>query len=550
MRRKTNQIKSALVVLFVALACLNLNFGIAAQTETRRQRISEKPTPKQTPTPTATPTPVPIQSVADLQARIRASLLRPEIRRGRVGLKIVSLDTDKTIYEEDAEKYFMPASNMKSFTVAAALEKLSPDFRFVTSVFAPAMPDANGMLRGDLTIYGRGDPSLSFSFYDGDYLKGVDALAAKIQAAGVKKVEGNLIGDDSYFAGGAIPNGWEWDDLQWNSGAQPSALTVNNNVVDLTVKPSAATGAPCAVQIAPAVSVVRIVNRCATTNAGAKRDLQVFKKLDENTIEISGSMPLDDKGFENVVTVSRPAEVFLDVLRRLLIQKGIVITGQNKTIGTKDKTAQTIAAPVEIAKLESPPLAFIAAKTLKPSQNLYTENILRALGERMKITLTPGAVVAPNDNPLTNPNAESYERGLFVVQDFLQKQVGVAPDGVLQSDGSGLSRHNLVTPAAAVALYTFMARSSRYANAWRESLPIGGVDGTLKNRFAGTAAAGNVRAKTGTIDQVSALSGYVTTAAGERLVFSIIVNDVADGRLRQAVIDEIVVALASFNGKS
>lgn len=578
MKVKINQTKICLVAA-IAVFCLGLNFSTATATA-QRERISEKPTPtvspqpkisptpKQTPTPTptatpaATPTPVSVQTVADLQARIRGSLFRPELKRARVGLKIVSLDTNRMIYEENAEKYFMPASNMKSFTVAAALEKLSPDFRFVTSVYAAQMPDASGLIRGDLTVYGRGDPSLSFSFYDGDYLKGLDALAQKIQAAGVKRIEGNLIGDESYFTGSAIPYGWEWDDLQWNSGAEPSALTVNNNVVNLSVKPNSTVGAPCAVQITPANSVVRVVNRCATTASGARRDLQIFKRLDTNTIEISGALARDDKGFENVVTVSHPAEIFLALLRQILIQKGIVITGQNRVIGAKDKAVTVVAssviaaspstsppAQIEIARLESPPLALIAAKTMKPSQNLYTENILRALGERMKITATLSTIISPTDNPLLNANAESYERGLFVVQDFL-RGIGVAPDAVLQYDGSGLSRHNLITPAAAVSLYTFMSRSSRFANAWRDSLPIGGVDGTLKSRLTGTAAAGNARAKTGTIDQVSSLSGYVMTAAGEHLVFSIIVNDAADGRLRQSVIDEIVVALANFNGKT
>ena len=135
------------------------------------------------------------------------------------------------------------------------------------------------------------------------------------------------------------------------------------------------------------------------------------------------------------------------------------------------------------------------------------------------------------------------------MQNFLA-QAGVASDGVLQYDGCGLSRHDLVTPAAAVALYSYMARASRYANVWRDALPVGGVDGSLRKRFAGTRAAGNARAKTGTIDQVSALSGYVSSVSGERLVFSIIVNDIADAHLRESVIDEIVVALANFNGRT
>ncbi len=570
MKRKLNQTKIAVFLAF-AVFCFGLNFGVSVKAqETQRQRVTEKPTPtpqilptpKQTPlpnpivSPTPTATPVPVQTISDLQARIRANLARSEIRRGRVGVKVVSLDTGKTVFEENAEKYFMPASNMKSFTIAAALEKLSPDFRFVTSVYAPAMPDASGTIRGDLSVYGRGDVSFSAAFNDGDYYKGLDALAAKIQQAGVKRIEGNLIGDESYFSGDAIPSGWEWDDLQWYYGAEVSALLVNDNAVDLSVKPNSVTGAPCTVQILPVNLVVRIVNRCTTTTSGVKRDLQIVKKLDQNVLEINGTMPSNDKEFKGYIAVSHPAELFLALLRQSLIQKGIVITGQNRVINAEDKVASTVAspaAPVEITKLESPPLSLIAAKTMKPSQNLYTETILRALGEQMKTVSIQNAVGAqaatnlPSYNPF-NPKAGSSEHGLFAVRAFLH-EIGVAPDGVLQYDGSGLSRHNLITPNSAVQLYTYMARS-RYASVWRDALPIGGVDGTLKNRFTRTSAANNVRGKTGTIDQVSALSGYVTTVSGERFVFSTVVNDVTDGRLRQAVIDEIVVALANFNGRT
>jgi D-alanyl-D-alanine carboxypeptidase/D-alanyl-D-alanine-endopeptidase (penicillin-binding protein 4) len=181
---------------------------------------------------------------------------------------------------------------------------------------------------------------------------------------------------------------------------------------------------------------------------------------------------------------------------------------------------------------------------------MYTETILWTLGEQGKNFAGASATTAtPEANPLFNPKATSAEKGIFVVGNFL-REIGVAPDSVIQWDGSGLSRHNLVTPAALVRLYTFMAKQSRNAQAWRDSLPIGGSDGTLQNRFKGTAAERNVRAKTGTIDQVSGLSGYVTTAGGEHLVFSIIVNGVNNGRARTATIDEIVVHLANFNGRT
>lgn len=550
MKQKLNHLKVAALLVF-AIGFSSFNFGteVTAQ-DTKRQRVVEKPTPTPKPTatpkqtPTITPTPIPsptatpasVQTLNDLQSRIRLALTRSELQRGQVGVKIVSLDTNKTIFEQNAEKYFMPASNMKNFTVATALERLTPDFRFITSVFSGAKPDANGVVKG-LSVYGRGDVSYSTSFYENDYYKNFDALAAKIAQAGVKKIEGDLVGDDSYFSGFAIPAGWEWDDLQWYDGAEVSALPFNDNIVDLSVKPSSG-GAPCAIQVQPFNPVIKIVNNCTTSAPGAQRQIRVYRKFDQNVLEVSGTMPANDKGYAGKVTFTHAAELFVALLRQALEKKGVVITGQARAITPQEVTLRAVATslpPVEIARLESPPLSFIAAKTMKPSQNMYTETILWTLGAQM--------------GNRSNPNLTTSQLGLGVVQGFLS-QIGIPSDGIVQYDGSGLSRHNLVTPSSVVQLYTYMARQSRYAQIWRDSLTIAGVDGTLRSRFKGTIAAGNVRGKTGTLDQVSALSGYVTTAAGENLVFSIIVNGVPDRSARVSAADDIVIALANFNGRT
>ncbi|HVE57436.1 MAG TPA: D-alanyl-D-alanine carboxypeptidase/D-alanyl-D-alanine-endopeptidase [Pyrinomonadaceae bacterium] len=566
--KKISQIKFALFLIAA------IGLSVAAQSD-NRQRIIVGGTP--TPTPTVSPTPnsnpqcppgVPCnprpsptpnvsptpaisggQTIFDLQAKIRQSLMRPELQRGTVGIKITSLDTGKVVFEENAEKYLMPASNMKSFTVAAALEKLSPNFRFITSVFAPVKPDASGTVKGDLSIYGRGDISVSTAFYSGDYYKGLDNLADKIVAAGVKRIEGNLVGDESYFTGNAIPISWEWDDLQWNDGAEISALPLNDNALDLTVKPGSV-GAPCVVQLLPLNPVMRVVNTCVTTASNVKRDLTVKKDLDQNVVVISGTMPAGDKGFTNYLTVSHPSELFVALLKQRLEQKGVVVTGQPRVIGAKEKAILAVSSmlpPVQIATLESPPFSVIAAKTMKPSQNMYTETILWTLGQEGRgATIT--SAMTPDTNPFLNPKATSSEKGIFVVRNFLN-EIGIAPDGIIQYDGSGLSRHNLVTPAALIQLYTYMAKQSRYADVWYDVLPVGGVDGTLRSRFSDARTNGNVHAKTGTLDQVSALSGYVTSAAGEKMVFSIIVNGVKEPRARTGVIDEIVRNLANFNGR-
>lgn len=476
-------------------------------------------------------TPAPVQKLDELRTKIRNRMSSPEAVRGRVGIKITSLISGKVIFENDAEKYFIPASNMKNFTVAAALEKLGPGFRFVTSVYANAKPDAAGTIKGDLRIFGRGDISISTAFNNGDYYKGIDNLVDKIAAAGVKRIEGDLVGDETYFKGNPVPYTWEWDDLQWYDGAEISALPINNNAVDLTVKPGKSFFSPCIVSVMPQTSLIRIVNTCRTSAPG---ELKIFKPLDRNIIEISGMMWGSDKAITRYIAVTHPAELFMEFLKQRLLLKKIAVTGKTR-IGGKSGT-------VEIASLESPPLSVIAAKTMKPSQNMFSETVLWTLGEVER------ARMAPYIGESLLPPEDSSTLGVSSVRGFLGS-IGIARDAVLPYDGSGMSRHNQLTPSAVVALYTYMAKQSKNAHVWRDSLTVGGVDGTLSRRFTGTTAAGNIRGKTGTLDQVSALSGYITTAAGEELVVSVIVNGVAEPRTRTALIDDIVVQLANFNGK-
>ncbi len=493
-------------------------------------KVNPVPKPTSVLAPTPSPTPVPIQTLPDLQSSIRQRLYSTDVRRGRIGIKVVSLNSGKVIFESDSDKYYMPASNMKNFTVATAMEKLGPDFKFVTSVFAPAKPDETGTVKGDLRIYGRGDVSISTAFNNGDYYKGLDNLVDKIAGAGVKRVEGSLVGDESYFKGFAIPGGWEWDDLQWYYGAEVSALPLNDNAVDITVQPGLA-GYDCLIKVSPENTIMWIENRCKTTKKSVPDGLTVNKKLDQNVLQIGGTMAEGDDTYKSSIAISRPAELFLALLKQRLALKGITVIGNTHALppGTVVPSPQ-----LELAKLESPPFSVIAAKTMKPSQNMYTETILWTLGEEI--------------GRKNGGSGNSSNLGLGVVNGFL-KQIGIPDDGIVQYDGSGLSRHDLITPSAVVTLYTYMAKQSKCSQAWRDSLSIGGVDGTLRNRFKGTAAQGNIRGKTGTIDQVSALSGYLTTAGGEQIVISIVVNGVPTPAMRTSLIDEIVVKLANFNGK-
>src|ERR1700754_3811598 len=178
----------------------------------------------QTPAPAAQP-----KTLAELQTRISEILAKPELTPAMVGVKVVSLDNGRIVFEENAGKLLRPASNMKLYTVAAALDKLTPEYRFVTSVYAAARPNSSGVIRGNLTIFGRGDPTFAARFNNSDYFKGIDNLAARIVSAGVKRVEGDLVGDETYFIGPKYGSGWEWEDLTWYYGAEISALTVNDN---------------------------------------------------------------------------------------------------------------------------------------------------------------------------------------------------------------------------------------------------------------------------------------------------------------------------------
>jgi D-alanyl-D-alanine carboxypeptidase/D-alanyl-D-alanine-endopeptidase (penicillin-binding protein 4) len=488
----------------------------------------------------ATPAPGP-SALADLQARIQEVLDRPELQPALTGIKVASLDTGRVLFEHNSGKLMRPASNMKLYTVAAALDRLGPDFRFKTSVYAATRPDSTGRIRGDLTIYGRGDPSFAARFYNGDYLKGIDALATRIATAGIKRVDGDLIGDESYFDGPAFGDGWAWDDLTWYYGAEISALTVDDNSVDLFVKPGSAIGGNCSVALGPPTTLVTLVNHCVTTAAGSRNDVSVYRPLGENTVEVSGSVALQGPGYSGSVAISRPAQLFVSLLKAALAQHGVTVVGKVRVRGYRDQLAspRATATKLELASLDSPPFSVIAAQTLKPSQNLYTELILRALGKAAGGT----APTIPGGGTQT-----AEDLGHNVVIAFL-REAGVDTGNLVLRDGSGLSRTDLVTPASTVQLLTYMSRH-KHAAWFREAQPVAGVDGTLRNRFKGTPAENNLRAKTGTLSGVTSLSGYVTSAAGERLVFSIMLNNYSDGAVtNKNTLDAIGVLLASYRGK-
>jgi D-alanyl-D-alanine carboxypeptidase/D-alanyl-D-alanine-endopeptidase (penicillin-binding protein 4) len=528
----------------------------------------QEPKPGPTPAPSPSPQPSPSASPAgtqlktgttrtlsELQSRIAEILRKPELAQALVSVKVTSLDTGRVLFEENAFKLLRPASNMKVYTVAAALDRLSPDYRYVTSVYAPARPDAAGVIHGDLTIYGRGDPSFAARFNNGDYFKAIDELANRIVAGGVKRVEGDLVGDETYFVGPQYGSGWEWEDLTWYYGAEVSALTVNDNALDLFVKPGLEPGSKALITTGPPDPLLTIINQVTTGVKGSRRDLSIYRELGKDVITVRGSIAVDDRGYTSGIGISHPALLFVYLLRASLAKKGVSISGKSRTIGAASQTLLTTGTTIissgnggpskppesvgtEIANFQSPPLSVIAAQTLKPSQNLYTELILRTLGKAV-----------PLSTPVPNSVRTSEDAGLEVIRMFL-KRAGIRPESLVLNDGSGLSRNDMITAEATVQLLTFMHQHP-HAEIFRAALPIAGIDGTLRNRMKGTAAENNVRAKTGSLSSAASLAGYVTTAAGEKLAFSIMVNNYPrDVDPRSVCIDPIAVLLASFAAKS
>ncbi len=547
--------------LLAIAVILSAPLSYSGAQQQRDRRVATDPTPAPSASPIAAaetsrsvkPAPNAPRILAELQSRIEQIAHQPALEPGFFAVKIVSLDTGNVIYEQNANKFVRPASNMKLYTVAAALDRLTPDYHFITSVYAKEKPD-DGKLKGDLIIYGRGDPSIAARFNNGDYFKGINDLADRIVAAGVKRIKGDLVGDESYFNGAPLGSGWEWNDLTWSYGAQVSALTVNDNAIDLTVKPGDKLGASVVITAGPpAATFMTITNRATTSARGSKSELQLYRGLGANTLEVTGSLPLGDNGFTGGVAIPDPALAFVTMLRDALVKRGVKIDGRLRTANSRSErslfanglislvqlTGAQPSGPVEIASLQSPPFSLIAAHTLKPSQNLYTELILRTLSK----------VPPVGRSNTANSYQTDEDAGLEVVRNFL-RQSGVAEADLVLSDGSGLSRNDMITANATVQLLTFMSKH-RYFEQFREALPIAGVDGTLRTRMRGTPAEGNVRAKTGTLSSVASLSGYVTTAAGEHLVFSMMLNNYPDASaLRRDSIDAIAILLASFAGRS
>jgi D-alanyl-D-alanine carboxypeptidase/D-alanyl-D-alanine-endopeptidase (penicillin-binding protein 4) len=483
----------------------------------------------------------PAETLTDLQSRLTNHVAQRRFAAAMWGVKVVSLDTGKTLYEHNAGKLFSPASNSKLYTCALALDRLWPDYRIRTSLYSQARPDRLGTLNGDLIVYGRGDPTINARLNGSDIFKALEPLVAALTNAGVKRIKGDLIGDESFFRGPPFGSGWAWDDMENYYGAEISALTINDNLLQLNVKPGGQIGAPCELKLKPATPFVIISNRTETVAKDAKRRISLYRPLGGNVTHVRGQMPMEDSGSNEDVMVHNPAGLFVALFKEALARRGIKVSGRVRTADwlAREATPLDLASLIELGAVESLPLRDIVREIQKPSQNLYTDLLLAHVGALAQATNTSAAKMTSED------------AGIEELDRFLAR-IGIEKGNVFFEEGSGLSRNNLTTPNAMVRLLEFMSRHSS-ADVYRDALPIAGVDGTLKSRMKDTPAAGNMRAKTGTLRWANSLSGHVTTAAGERLIFSIMLNryhSTEPNRSTRAEIDAIAVMLAGFTGHS
>lgn len=446
----------------------------------------------------------PRNAPSSLAASIGAYIAQPRFAHAQWGIDVVSLDSGATLYRRNADTLFLPASNAKLYTAALALQTLGADARFSTTLYATAAPRANGTLAGDLILYGGGDPSLGAADVSPDW---ADRFAAALADRGVRRVRGNLIADDTYFAGPLFGDGWEALDLQAGYGAQSGALGVQDNVVHVKV---AREGARCCtVAVDPAPSGMRVVNL-----TGGTVPLSLYRPPGSNVLYASGSLRTNVPRETYALSVPDGALFAANLLREALARRGIRLDGKVRVVHWPETNHALTHHAVAIAGLPSPPLSQLLVHTLKHSDNRYAQMLLQQIGVR---TAAAGVCADRAEPPQT-----SAGWGLCAMRALL-RSIGIDNGEATFNDGSGLSREDLVTPAATVKLLAWISRQP-FANGLRNALPVAGIDGTLEYRMRGSAAAGNVQAKTGTLTHVYTLSGFVTDAAGEPLAFSLLLN--------------------------
>ena len=471
-------------------------------------------------------------SLPELRVQLDAWLNQPRFSGALWSVKIDSLDTGRTLYEHHPDRLMSPASNSKLYTGALALDTLGGDYHFQTPIRATAPVDAQGTVAGDLIVSGRDDPSWKAARFESVF----DPFVAALTKAGVKIVTGNLVADNTFLHGQPTGGSWAVEDVDDSEGAPISALTLADNAADIHVAPGTNAGDPCQVTLTPAGTVLNLVNLTRTVPIGGEAHLELSPAAGTNDFYLLGQLPVDG-GVESLDTgVSQPARWFGYALKAALAAHGIVIQGGVQVVTWPEVPPWHPADLYTLGEIPSPPLRDVVRSFMKPSQNLEADLVFDHVGELTREPGSPGWVT-------------SEELAVRALDRFLRQHD--IPHDVHFDEGSGMSRNNLTSANATVALLTVMA-TNRWAADYYSALPIAGVDGTLRNRMKNSPAFGKVHAKTGTLRWANSLSGYVTSAAGEKLVFSLMLNRYAapPDRRRTDELDAIAGMLAAFQGWS
>jgi len=430
-----------------------------------------------------------------------------------------SLDRNERLYELNPRTLLVPASVAKLVSAATAADAVGWDYRFTTTLRATG-PVADGVLTGDLLIVGSGDPSIGGRAGDD-----LSILVDAVKAAGIRRITGRIIGDDDGVEEPRPQLAWAWDDLGYTTGALFGALNLGENRMTVTVTPGPAAGSAAAVNVEPHATYRPLANRVVTGEPGAAQLLWPEQRPGEPFLTVAGTIAAGAPPARLNVAVGNPTFWFASVLRNRLLQQGIEVIGEAWDIDDVNPPPDRAGATV-LFIYRSHPLSEIVQPMLKDSINLYAEAVMR-------LNAAPGTL------PTNDAALDAFRKRLA--------SWGVPMDGQQIIDGSGLSRRDVISAEALLAVLQRMhdpAMQSPFVTA----LPIAGVDGSLANRMRDTAASGNVRAKTGTMSNIRSLAGYATTRNGERLAFVAMVNNFeGEGAAANQALDTIAIRLASFS---
>lgn len=482
--------------------------------------------------------PAAIKALAD---RIDAHVSDPAFADASWGIKVVSLDTGRTLYAHDADKLFVPASTGKLYTAALALDTFGPDYRIPTTLFATEKAGRDGELRGDLILVGYGDPTLGVD----KRVSWADTLAIAVRKSGIRSVRGNLIADATWFAAPLHGSGWEAADLQSWFGAPASALSVDENVVRIEIRPAPQFGAKARIRFDPPGSAPTLANELRTLRAPAPTDISLYRAPGSDVLHAFGTIASNAEPQFYRVAVHDPALIAVEQLRAALARQGVGVQGRSRSVYWPEQDERLAGDLLQrVADIWSPPLSEIVGHGLKVSQNLYLQNLLLMVGAK--------AAADERAAGTASPAFRSTEaRGIQALRAYLRR-IGVPLDGVLIEDGPGLSRRDLTSAAALTSLLVQLGDDPR-ALAFRQGLPEAGTDGSLTGRMRNSAAQGRIHAKTGSMAFTYALAGYAISAADERLAFAILLNNYRrprDAGRPSAELDAIAIMLAELGERS